>query len=146
MIVAFAPPKVPPQAGNPPLDARTPAVPLFPPTRALQRLSFLRELAGGWDRHQLDSGGRELRLGLWGMHPPVACHQVGGMLKKRLVMGHRFDRLPMLVWVLQNLVACHDPAIDFIQDHLAAKFDQRAAFMAGDWAGGAAQKAGDFFF
>src|SRR5260370_16603667 len=66
------------------------------------------------------------------MPPPVSCQQMGWLLKKGLVMGHRFDRLPMLVGVLQNLVACHDTAIDFIQDHLPSKFDQRTAFVAGD--------------
>src|SRR5260370_33179192 len=78
------------------------------------------------------------------MPPPVSCQQMGWLLKKRLVMGYRFDRLPMLVGVLQNLVACHDPAIDFIEDHLPAKFDQRATFVSGDCAGMRLKKAEHF--
>src|SRR2546430_4847835 len=57
------------------------------------------------------------------------------MLKKRLVMGHRFDRLPMLVGVLQYLVARHDTAVNFIEDHMLAKFDQRAANVSRNVAG-----------
>ncbi len=51
------------------------------------------------------------------------------MRKKRMVMGHRFDRLPMLIRVLPDLIACDDAALDFIEDDVAAKLDQHTTFV-----------------
>jgi hypothetical protein len=39
------------------------------------------------------------------------------------VVRHRLQCLPMLSWVVQDLVAGHNASIDFIQDDLSAKFD-----------------------
>src|SRR6266571_2189792 len=57
------------------------------------------------------------------------------MCKESTVMRHRLHRLPMLGGMLQNLVARHDAALDFIEDDLPTKFDQRATFMAGNGTG-----------
>src|SRR5437660_1420219 len=135
MIAAFAPAKVPPQAGNAAFDARTPAIAPFPRAGVFQGLAFLRQLARGWDGYPLDPGGFELLLRVRRMYASIARHQIGGMLKERAMMGHCLDRLSMLVGVLQNLVAGDNAALDFIQDHLPTKLDQRTTFMAGYGAG-----------
>src|SRR5947209_6988075 len=132
VVAAFAPAKVPPQAGNAALDTRTPAIAPFPRTCPFQGFAFLRQLARSWDGHPLDSRGFELVLRFWRMHPPITCDQARRMVKERAVMAHRLDGLPMLVGMLQDLIACHDAALHFIKDHLATKLDQRPAFMAGN--------------
>src|SRR5260370_3893423 len=130
VIGAFAPAKVPPQSRNGPLDARTPAIAALPAARALERLAFLRELARRRDGHPLDPGGQQALLGLRRLHPPVASHQTRRMLKERLVVPHRFDGLPMLGGVFQNLVARHDAALHLVEDDVAAKLDERTALVA----------------
>src|SRR5258707_9640949 len=75
VIDAFAPAEIPSQAGNAALDARTPAIAALPPACALQRLSFLGELARCWDGHALDSGGFEALLRFRRLHAAVARHQ-----------------------------------------------------------------------
>src|SRR5258708_21075571 len=130
VIGAFAPAKVPPQTRNAPLDARTPAIAARRAPRALDRLAFLRELARRRDGHPLDPGGHQALLGLRRMHPPVASQQTGRMLKERLVVPHRFDGLPMLGGVFQNLVARHDAALHLVEDDVAAKLDERTALVA----------------
>src|SRR5947209_10895153 len=62
VVAAFAPAKVPPQAGNAALDTRTPAIAPFPRTCPFQGFAFLRQLARSWDGHPLDSRGFELVL------------------------------------------------------------------------------------
>lgn len=52
------------------------------------------------------------------------------MLKEHAVMGYHLHRLSMLIGMLQDLVARHDAALHFIQDHLPTEFDQRAPFVA----------------
>src|SRR5437868_7117736 len=115
MIGAFAPPIVPPQAGNAPLDARTPAVSSFEAPRLFQGLTFLGKLARGWDGHPLDCGGFELVLRFCRMHAPIARYQTGRMRKESTVMRHRLDGLPMLVGVLQDLVARHDACNGYVR-------------------------------
>src|SRR5258706_4954111 len=134
-MTAFTPTKVPSQAGNEALDARTPAIAPPPTARALQGLPFFGELARGGNGHALDARFLQSGLRLRRMDAPIPAHQTRWMRKERLVVLHRFHRLPMLIGVLQNLVARHDAALHFIQDDLPPKFDQRAAFMARDGAG-----------
>jgi hypothetical protein len=43
---------------------------------------------------------------------------------------HRLQGLPMLVGVLQDLLAGHDAALHFIQDGMPSELDQRASFLA----------------
>ena len=107
MIGAFAPPIVPPQAGNAPLDARTPPVSSFPAACMFQGLTFLRDCACCWDRHQFDPRGRKSWLRLGGVHSAVTCHQIGWMLKERLVMRDRLGGLlnQLGTWVLYTKVA-----------------------------------------
>src|SRR2546421_7649147 len=57
------------------------------------------------------------------------------MRKERTMMCYRLDGLPMLVGMLQNLVARHDAALHLIEDDLPTKLDQRPTFMAGNSAG-----------
>src|SRR2546426_4619655 len=114
MIGAFAPPIVPPQAGNAPLDARTPPVSSFEAARLFQGLTFLGKLARGWDGHPLDGGGCEFVLRFCRMHAPVTSHHVGRMFKEGSVMCHRFQRLSMLRRVLQDLVTRHDASLHLI--------------------------------
>src|SRR5712691_7363392 len=54
------------------------------------------------------------------------------MFEDRLVMLHRFDGLPMLIGVVQDRVARHDAAVDFIEHHLATELHKSTAFVAGD--------------
>src|SRR5437899_3157389 len=89
MIGALAPPIVPPQAGNAPLDARTPPVSSFETARLFQGLTFLGKLARGWDGHPLDGGGFELVLRFCRMHAPIARDQTRRVLQERLVMRDR---------------------------------------------------------
>src|SRR2546421_10652287 len=111
VISAFAPAEIAPQARDAPLDARAPAIAALPTACALQPLTFLGELARRRDGHPFDPGGFKAFLRVRRMHPPVASHQVGGMLKERLVVRHRLHRLPMLRWVFQDLVARHDASL-----------------------------------
>src|SRR5260370_21531394 len=71
VIGAFAPPVIASQARNASLDARTPPIPAPPAARVLQRVAFLRKLAGCWNSYQLHSRSRQALLGLGGMYPPV---------------------------------------------------------------------------
>ena len=48
------------------------------------------------------------------------------------MMCDRFHSLSMLGRMLQDLKAGHDATLHFIEDDVATKFDQRAAFMAGN--------------
>src|SRR5260370_7766961 len=135
VIGAFAPTKVPPQTRNAPLDTRTPPIAALPAPRALERLAFLRELARCRDGHPLDPGGQQALLGFRRMHPPVASHQTRRMLKERLVVPHRFNGLPMLSGVFQNLVARHDATLHLVEDDVSAKLDERPALVARNGAG-----------
>src|SRR2546421_10424860 len=104
MIGAFAPPIVPPQAGNAPLDARTPAIASFEAPRMFQGLTFLRDGACCWDRHQFDPRGCKSWLRLGRVHTAVTCHETWRVLKERLVGGDRLHGLAMLLGMLQDLV------------------------------------------
>src|SRR5437588_6453666 len=81
MIGTFAPPIVPPQAGNAPLDARTPPVSSFEAPCMFQGLAFLRECACCWDRHPLDPHGRKSWLRLGGVHAGSPATRPGGCSK-----------------------------------------------------------------
>src|SRR5579885_2372055 len=116
--MAFAPAEVPPQARDSPLDARTPAIAPLEACCALQGFALLGQLARGRNSDALDSRSFQLVLRFCRMHPAIARHQVGGMLKKGLVVAHCLDSLPMLVGVFQNLIACHDATLHFIEDDL----------------------------
>ena len=54
------------------------------------------------------------------------------MRKEGTVVRHCLQRLSMLGRMIQDLEARHNATLDFIQDYLAAKLDQRTAFVAGD--------------
>src|ERR1700686_701397 len=69
------------------------------------------------------------------MHPAVSGHQVGRMFKERTVVCYGLYGLSMLVGVLQDLVACDDATLDFIEHHLAAKLNQCAALVPRDGTG-----------
>src|SRR5215470_2232864 len=132
VIGAFAPAKVPSQARNTALDARAPAIAPAPGARALQGLAFRRELARGRDGHTLDSGCLQALLRLSGLYASVARHQTRRMVKERLVVRHRLHGLSMFGGMREDLLARHNPALHFVEHDLAAKFDQRAAFVAGN--------------
>src|SRR5258707_8319220 len=135
VIDAFAPAEIPSQTGNAALDARAPAIAPAPGARALQCLSFLRELACGRDGHAPDPSCLQALLRFRRLDAPVAGHQARRMLKDLLVVGDRLQRLSMLGGVLQDLVARHDAALHLVEDDVAAKLDQRADFMPGNGAG-----------
>src|SRR5712691_7372345 len=84
VIGTFAPPEIPPQTRNAAFDARTPPIAPAPGARALQGLTFWRELAGGRDGHALDSGCLEALLRLCRLHASVARHQTRWMRKEEI--------------------------------------------------------------
>jgi hypothetical protein len=57
------------------------------------------------------------------------------MVKERDVVCYRLDGLPMFVGMLQDLVACDDPPLDFIKDHVPPKLDQSPTFVPRNGAG-----------
>src|SRR6266566_7656742 len=69
------------------------------------------------------------------MDPAISGDRAGRMGKECDVVCHRLDGLPMLIGMREDLVARHDAALDFIEDHLSAKLDQCAACMPRDGTG-----------
>ncbi len=101
----------------------------------LQALTFLGELARCRNGDQLDSGGREGFLGLRRMHTSITSHQPGWAAKDLPMMLDRRGGLPMLVGLLQNLLARHDAPIHLIEDHMPPKLDLSPALVTGNSAG-----------
>src|SRR2546423_7487318 len=135
MIAACAPSIIASQARDSPLDARTPAIAAPPGARVFQRFAFLGKFAGGWDRHPLDACGGERGLCLGRVDAAIPGHRTGRMVKERDAVCHRLDGLPMFVGMLQNLIARHDPPLDFIEDDVPPKLDQGPTFVSRNGAG-----------
>ena len=57
------------------------------------------------------------------------------MVKEHDVMCHGLGSLPMLIGMLQDLVARDDAALHFIEDDVPPKLNQGTAFVARDGAG-----------
>src|SRR5437879_5057146 len=130
VIRTFAPAIIASQAGNSALDARTPAIAPPPPACLLLSLAFLGDLALRWDCHQLNPCCLQQARRLGRMHSSIACHQMRGMAQDLLVMRYRLDRLPMLMRMLQDLIASHHPSLHFVQHHLSTELDQCSSFVA----------------
>jgi hypothetical protein len=71
---------------------------------------------------------------------PIPGHGARRMVKERDVVCYRLDGLPMLVGMLQDLIARDDAALDFIEDDVAAKFDLGSATVSEEWRACAAQR------
>src|SRR5712691_2582502 len=132
VIAAFAPPVVAPQTRNPALDTRPPAIAALEAPGALQCLACLREFARGWDGHQLHADFGENLLSVGGMHATIAGHQTRRPTKHLPMMLHGFQRLSVLMGLLEKRVARHDAALDLIEDDMPPKLDLGSAFVAGD--------------
>jgi len=64
---------------------------------------------------------------------PRSAESPGGrMLEDLLVVLDRLGGLPMLVGVREDLIARHDPPIDFIKNDVATELDERTAFVPRD--------------
>src|SRR2546421_2664830 len=91
-------------------------IPAPPGACVFQGFAFLRELAGSRDRHALDTRFLEPGLRLGRVDAAIPGHGARRMVKERDVMCHGLGSLPMLIGMLQDLIARHDASLDFIED------------------------------
>src|SRR5579859_2962940 len=132
---AFVPAIIATQTRDSALHARTPPIAAPKSSGMLKSLAFSRELARSRNGHQPDACFRESGLCLRRVNPSISGEQSRRMFKKRLMVLHSLDSLPMLVGVGQDLITRHYACLDLIEDDLPTKLDERASFMPRNGAG-----------
>src|SRR5579859_5454294 len=127
---AFVPAIIATQTRDSALHARTPPIAAPKSSGMLKSLAFSRELARSRNGHQPDACFLQSGLCLRRVNPSISGEQSRRMLKKRLMVLHSLDSLPMLVGVGQDLITRHDACLDLIKNHLSTKLVRREDFEA----------------